>query len=58
MKKSLVKAPLVHAVLDLRFAEVPSLKLRQKELEQQLHERMIDIGFPEKIISKSENFDF
>lgn len=58
MKKSLVKAPLVHVVLDLRFAEVPSLKLRKKDLEQQLHEKMIDIGFPEKIISRSENFDF
>lgn len=58
MKKSLVKAPLVHVVLDLRFAEVPSLKLRKKDLEQQLHEKMIDIGFPEKIISQSENFDF
>lgn len=58
MKKSLVKAPLVHVVLDLRFAEIPSLKSRQKDLEQQLHEEMIDIGFPEKILSKSENFDF
>ena len=26
MKKSLVKAPLVYAVLDLKFAELPSLK--------------------------------
>ncbi|MCO8085996.1 TIGR04255 family protein [Acinetobacter lwoffii] len=57
MKKSLVKAPLVHAVLDLKFAELPSLKNISEELENILHDKMIEIGFPEIIRSKIEGFD-
>ncbi|EXR29878.1 TIGR04255 family protein [Acinetobacter baumannii] len=57
MKKSLVKAPLVHVVLDLKFAELPSLKNISEELENRLHDKMIEIGFPEIIRSKVEGFD-
>lgn len=57
MKKSLVKAPLVYAVLDLKFAELPSLKNISEELENILHGKMIDIGFPEIIRSKVESFN-
>lgn len=61
MKKTLEKAPLVHALIHLRFAEVPSLKTIAPELINALHVRMIDEGFPEKIESKAEilewNFD-
>lgn len=54
MKKTLEKAPLVHALIHLRFAEVPALKAISPELMQELHERMIDEGFPEKIESKAD----
>ncbi|MDV2438202.1 TIGR04255 family protein [Acinetobacter gerneri] len=57
MKRSLVKAPLVHVVLDLKFAELPSLKNISEELENTLHDKMIEIGFPEIIRSKVEGFD-
>ena len=56
MKRSLVKAPLVHVVLDLKFAELPSLKNISEELENTLHDKMIEIGFPEIIRSKVEGF--
>ena len=54
MKKTLEMAPLVHALIHLRFAEVPALKAIIPELMQQLHERMIDEGFPEKIESQAD----
>ncbi|MCG9723388.1 TIGR04255 family protein [Shewanella sp. Isolate7] len=61
MKKTLEKAPLVHVLIHLRFAEVPTLKTITPELLQTLHVRMIDEGFPEKIESQAElvelNFD-
>ncbi|MCQ9084880.1 TIGR04255 family protein [Vibrio harveyi] len=54
MKKTLEKAPLVHALIHLRFAEVPTLKTIAPELIQALHVRMIDEGFPEKIESQAD----
>lgn len=54
MKKMLENAPLVHALIHLRFAEVPTLKAIKPELVQSLHDRMIDEGFPEKIESKAD----
>lgn len=55
MKKSLDKAPLVHVVLDLRFSESPALKNIPFDLENTLHEKMIEIGFPDKIISNTQH---
>ncbi|MCL1092011.1 TIGR04255 family protein [Shewanella profunda] len=54
MKKTLEKAPLVHALIHLRFAEVPTLKTIDPELIKALHVRMIDEGFPEKIESQAD----
>lgn len=55
MKKSLERAPLVHVLLDLRFSESPALKDISSDLEKILHEKMIDIGFPEKILSNTKH---
>lgn len=55
MKKSLVNAPLVHVMLDLRFSESPALKNISVDLENTLHEQMIEIGFPEKIVSNNQH---
>ncbi|HCQ9866001.1 MULTISPECIES: TIGR04255 family protein [Acinetobacter calcoaceticus/baumannii complex] len=55
MKKSLEKAPLVHVLLDLRFSESPALKNIPADLEKTLHEKMMDIGFPEKILSNTQH---
>ena len=54
MKKTLEKAPLVHALIHLKFAEVPTLTTIKPELIQALHVRMLDEGFPEKIESKAD----
>jgi uncharacterized protein (TIGR04255 family) len=52
-KKILDRAPLVHAVLHLRFSETPSLNPINTELLNKLHERMIKEGFQEKIESQA-----
>ncbi|ELI5735574.1 TIGR04255 family protein [Vibrio fluvialis] len=54
MKKTLEKAPLVHALIHLRFAEVPDLQTITPELQHALHIRMVEEGFPEKINSKAD----
>ncbi|MDC5837941.1 TIGR04255 family protein [Vibrio europaeus] len=54
MKKVLEKAPLVHALIHLRFTDVPSLISLQPDLVNKLHLRMIDEGFNEKIPSRAE----
>lgn len=57
MKKSLTNPPLVHVVLELKFAEIPSLRNISEELESNLHNRMMEIGFPEILRSRVEGFD-
>ncbi|MCZ5880127.1 TIGR04255 family protein [Vibrio parahaemolyticus] len=54
MKKVLEKAPLVHALIHLRFTDVPSLISLQPDLINKLHLRMIEEGFNEKIPSRAE----
>lgn len=54
MKKVLEQAPLVHALIHLRFTDVPSLISLQPDLVNKLHLRMIDEGFNEKIPSRAE----
>ena len=54
MKKSLERAPLVQTLIDLRFADLPSMKSISSELQDELHQRMVDEGFPEKIVSEAE----
>jgi uncharacterized protein (TIGR04255 family) len=54
MNKKLDKAPLVQALIHLRFAEVPALKSPKIELQTILHQCMVDEGFPEKINSKTD----
>jgi len=57
MKKTLEKAPLVHALIHLRFAEVPCLNDISSDMLKQLHMVMVDKGFPEKIISEARMVD-
>lgn len=58
MKKKVLKnAPLVHAVLHLRFSEAPSLNPISNELLNALHTRMIHEGFQEKIESEANIVD-
>ena len=54
MKRKLDKAPLVHALIHLRFTEVPGLKPISSELVSLLHAKMMDLGFPEKIESQAD----
>ncbi len=56
-KRVLKHAPLVHAVLHLRFSEAPSLNPINSELLKILHERMILEGFQEKIESEANIVD-
>jgi len=56
-KRILKHAPLVHAVLHLRFSEAPSLNPISNELMKALHERMISEGFQEKIESEANIVD-
>ncbi|WP_421189119.1 TIGR04255 family protein [Aeromonas sanarellii] len=56
-KRILQHAPLVHAVLHLRFSEAPSLNPISNELLKALHERMILEGFQEKIDSEANIVD-
>lgn len=55
--KTLKNAPLVHAVLHLRFSEAPSLNPISKDILKTLHQRMIQEGFPEKIESHANMVD-
>ncbi|MDA8681398.1 TIGR04255 family protein [Porticoccaceae bacterium] len=57
MKKTLTSPPLVHAVLDLRFSEIPSLNPIDTDPLKKLHERMITEGFQEKIESEAMIID-
>lgn len=56
MKKVLEKAPLVHALIHLKFTEVPSFNANP-ELVDKLHHRMIDEGFNEKISSEANTIE-
>ena len=51
-KQALEKAPLIHAVIQLRLTAIPEIENISKEDMSQLHKKMIDGGFPEKIIAK------
>jgi uncharacterized protein (TIGR04255 family) len=57
MKRTLKNAPLVHAVLHLRFSEIPNLTSISPEMLKALHTRMIEEGFEEKISSHAEVID-
>lgn len=54
MKKTLQQAPLVHALIHLRFSAAPDLSLISDDLKIKLHKLMIKEGFPEKIDSNVE----
>lgn len=58
MKRTLKKAPLVNVVLHLRFAQVPDLISPVPELVNALHKKMVDLKFPEKIVSETEVVDW
>lgn len=53
-KKLLKEAPLVHAVIHLEFSVCPELTTPSPELINSLHERMIALGFPERIDSNTQ----
>jgi uncharacterized protein (TIGR04255 family) len=55
MKKALTDAPLVQALIDLRFSEIPSLSSIPTDLIDKIHEAMIGVGFAEKIESKGQS---
>jgi uncharacterized protein (TIGR04255 family) len=57
MKKVLTHAPLVHAVIHLRFSDVPALTAVSPELFNDLHVKMIEEGFSESIESQAELVD-
>ncbi|MFP3977330.1 TIGR04255 family protein [Marinobacter sp. KMM 10035] len=57
MKKVLAKPPLVHAVIHLRFSDVPALTAASPELLHSLHVNMIEAGFSENIESQAELVD-
>ncbi|TPW22178.1 TIGR04255 family protein [Marinobacter nauticus] len=57
MKKVLDKPPLVHAVIHLRFSDVPALTAASPELLNSLHVSMIEEGFSEHIESQAELVD-
>jgi len=57
MKRILAQAPLVHAVIHLRFSDVPALTAATPELLNELHVRMIEKGFSENIESQAELVD-
>lgn len=50
-KKALKKAPLVQAIIHLRFSAIPNLSPIPDESMKRLHEKMIEVGFEEKIPS-------
>lgn len=56
-KKILDRAPLVHAVIHLRFSDIPSLSNIATEQIDKIHSRMIQEEFPEKIESKGETIE-
>jgi len=51
-KQGLKKAPLIHSVIQLRFTTIPEVEKISEVNMSQLHQKMIDQGFPEKIIAK------
>lgn len=55
MKKVLTDAPLVQALIDLRFSEIPSLSSIPAGMINKIHEAMISVGFAEKIESKGQS---
>ena len=55
MKKVLTDAPLVQALIDLRFSEIPSLSSIPADVINKIHEAMIGVGFAEKIESKGQS---
>ena len=61
MKRHLETPPLALAAMHLEFSQIPSIAGMTTELANTLLQKMIDIGFPEKIISQQQrlevNFD-
>ncbi len=57
-KKVLAKAPLVQALIDLRFSEIPSLASMQTPLLTQIHEAMMKHSFSEKLEAKGHRISF
>jgi uncharacterized protein (TIGR04255 family) len=57
MKKILGQAPLVQAILHLRFSDAPSLQAISPDLLSQIHSNMIELGFPELIESTGNSVD-
>ncbi|MEY8199103.1 MAG: TIGR04255 family protein [Colwellia sp.] len=57
MKKILGQAPLVQAILHLRFSDAPSLQVIDPDLLSLIRSDMIDIGFPELIESTGNAVD-
>ncbi|VAX37878.1 hypothetical protein MNBD_UNCLBAC01-1233 [hydrothermal vent metagenome] len=51
-KKALTKAPLIHAVIQVRFTAIPEVENISEKDMSKLHKKMVDGGFPEKIIAK------
>lgn len=58
MKKTLNKAPLVHAVIDLRFSLITELEEIETDLMKHLHPKMIEVGLIELIKSSAEEVEF
>lgn len=56
-KKALRNSPLVHAIIHLRFSEIPSLSPISVDCLNKLHEIMINEGFQEKIKSNINAVD-
>lgn len=54
MKYFLKEAPLVFTAIHLEFSQNPMLSSISNELSNALHQRMIEEGFPEKIVSKQQ----
>ena len=58
MKKILRSAPLVQAVIHLRFSETPSLSIIDSKLLKTIHAQMINLGFPDFIESTAQSVEF
>ncbi len=57
MKNVLRHAPLVHAVIHLKFSTIPALENMSSDLSKILHQKMIEVDFPEKIISEGQHLE-
>jgi len=57
MRYSLNQAPLVLTIIHLEFSEIPALSPMSEKLSNKLHQSMIKMGFPDKIISQQETVE-